>query len=167
VKAVVICILGVALALALGACGADDEPSPATATTIPSTTSTTSTAKTSTTTTPKPPPRTDNVKGVSVFKMGQARDEFLRICAKRSKNPKLRKDKETTHLLGTAVTTMIKSFSANPDARFRRTPKSPRVSMRTRLLSLRLIARTRCGRGYAGSVAGRFTVALKNRPKKS
>ena len=160
-KSIVTCLFGIVLALGAAGCGADKS--------VPET-STTATGTTATQTTPSSPPperKTDTVKGIDVYRMGRAREDLVDICAARAKDLSVRGDAKFNARLRKAAATLIKDFHANPDEKFRLTPKAAFISMRTRLISLRPLLRRRCGGGFAVSIATRMGIAIRSAPQKS
>lgn len=155
------CVAGIALALGAAGCGDSSDPAPEAAT---ATGATTSTAMPSST---PPPKRTDDVRGIDVYRMGRARAELVEICAARAKDAAVRNDEKLNGRLRKAAATLITDFHANPDERFRLTPKAASISMRTRLISLRPLLRRRCGEGVSVSISTRMGIAIRSEPERS
>lgn len=159
-----------AVALALAACGGSDNAEDNKDSTTAQTPTATPTATATATATPgkkKPPRRKDDVKGIDVYKVGQARDRFVKICADRKEDAEARKDAEMMTELRKTTTTLVRAFRSNPDEKFKRSPGVPELAMRARLVSLGYIARRSCGGGSAVAIGERITRELARRPQKS
>ena len=157
-----------AVALALAACGGSDKAeNDKTTAQTPTATATATATPTATPGKKKPPRPKDDVKGIDVFKVGQARDRFIKICSDRKKDAEARKDSGLMTELRKTTTTLIRAFRSNPDQKFRRSPGVPKLAMRARLVSLGYVARKACGGGSAVAIGERITRELSRRPQKS
>jgi len=166
VKALLTCLFALALALGTAGCGSD-ESKPDASTTGKTDTGTTATETETTPSSTRPKRKTDNVRGIDVYRMGRAREELVEICAARRKDPSVRTDEKINERLRKAAATLIKDFHANPDEKFRLTPKAASISMRTRLVSLRPLIRRHCGGGFSVSISTRMGIAIRSEPQAS
>ena len=108
-------------------------------------------------------PTHDNVKGIDVAAMGEARDQLIDVCKQRRVRPESRKDPATIVTLRRSASIMIAAFRKNPDEKFRRGPRLPPLSMRNRLLEAAFVVRTACGGGRAVAQGDRLVRAAGSR----
>lgn len=105
-----------------------------------------------------PPSGTEAPSGIDVAAVNQARDSFVAAC----------KARETGDQAGSltaarqAAATLVAEMRKNPDAKFRRSPKAPAVTMRDRVRAAALIARTACGDREAGTLGDRLARAAEH-----
>jgi hypothetical protein len=82
--------------------------------------------------------------GIDVAKINGARAAFVEACSRRASG-----GSGGTDDLRRSAGTLIPAFKANPDARFKRSPNAPEVTMRDTLRALGTLARKQCGGGAA------------------
>ena len=118
-----------------------------------------------------PPPKEtpQQVDGIDVRAVGEARDRFVAICKAREGSAAKRDDDELTREMRHSVTIMVRAFRSNPDQPFRRSPGVPAVSMRDRLRAASLVARRSCGGGTGAAQARRMLreVAARDREERA
>jgi hypothetical protein len=105
-------------------------------------------------------PRTgaDTPRGIDVAAVNRARDAFVAACKARDTGDGSGPLNDARQ----AAATLVRELRKNPDAKFRRSPKAPAVTMRDRVRAVALIARTACGDRDAARLGDRLARAASH-----